>query len=422
MTGKYLKRIVDSSVQEYLEFMGAILIEGPKWCGKTRTSMEFAKSELFITNGNQIKSLNTALEIGKFDFLEGDVPKLIDEWQEVPGIWDAVRFEVDRRSKKGQFILTGSSVPPAESTRHSGAGRIARMIMRPMSLFESGESNGNVSLKDLFDPNIAFESVSTKLTIEGLAGALARGGWPDSLSEPSDKATKVVSGYLDTVIGSDVSRVDGISRNPETARRIVESIARNISTAASMETIRTDVNGIDGKMTDVTLRSYLGAMEKIFLIENLPAWNPHLRSRTKLLTTAKWHFVDPSIALSALEGTKEALLNDFNTFGLLFESLCLRDLRIYSQSLNGSVRYLRNKNGFEVDLIVQLRDGRWGGIEVKLGSTEIDRGAENLLKLNDMVDADNMKAPSFLMVLTAGQYGYKRPDGVLVVPIGSLKD
>ncbi|MDR3283072.1 MAG: DUF4143 domain-containing protein [Candidatus Methanoplasma sp.] len=421
MVDRYLKRILDSEIKEYLDSMGAILIEGPKWCGKTRTSKEFAKSILSIADPNQIKSIKLATENGLYNFLDGDTPLLIDEWQDVPEIWNAVRFEVDRRGKKGQFILTGSSVPPAEPTRHSGAGRIARVTMRPMSLFESGESDGKISLSGLFEPDGNFAGYS-KLTIDGLALALTRGGWPGSLDDAPTQASRTASQYLKAVTNSDLSRVDGINKNPKIVSRIVASIARNISTYASMETIRRDVNGDEGNMADDTLKNYIAAMERIFLVENLPAWNPHTRSRTKLVTTPKWHFTDPSIATSALGKTKDALLSDYETFGPLFESLCVRDLRAYCEPMDGYVSFFRNKNGFEVDLIAERPDGRWGAIEVKLGGPEIDTAAKNLLKLKDMVDPDFMRPPSFLMVLTAGQFGYKRPDGVLVVPIGCLRD
>ncbi|MDR0523390.1 MAG: DUF4143 domain-containing protein [Candidatus Methanoplasma sp.] len=422
MGKEYLRRVADGMVKECLEMAGAVLIEGPKWCGKTRTAEEFAKSALYITSESRIKSLKKAAESGARGFLNGDAPRLIDEWQEVPEIWDAVRFEVDHRGERGQFILTGSSVPQKDSTRHSGAGRVARVAMRPMSLFESGESNGAISLKGLFEGNVAGDGGSSSLSLEGLARAIARGGWPESLEDPADKDPKAASWYLDAVIGSDLSRVDGVNRKPGTSRRIIESIARNLSTGASMEAIRTDANGTDGKMTGVTLKSYIDAMEAVFLLENLPAWNPHLRSRTKLASSGKWHFADPSIALAALGGTKDALLGDMRAFGFFFESLCVRDLRVYAQPLGGRVGHLRNKNGFEVDLIVELPDGRWGAAEVKLGASEEDRAAENLLKLRDMIDDGRMRQPSFLMILTAGAYGYRRRDGVLVVPIGCLRD
>ena len=416
----YIDRIVDKDVKEYLEFTGALLIEGPKWCGKTRTSEEFAKSKLTITNQEMIDRLNMMVNVGIFDFLDMEAPMLIDEWQHVPGIWDAVRVTVDaRRGKSGQFILTGSSVPPKGSTLHSGAGRIATLTMRTMSLFESGESNGNVSLSGLFN-NERIGGVS-KLTIKDLAAAIERGGWPESLKHSEKNRTRIISQYLKQTINSDISNVDNTRRDPETIRRMIESIARNISTCASSETIRKEAAGENDTLSINTFKEYLNAMQRIFLVENVPAWNPHLRSRTRLVTSSKWNFTDPSIALSALRASSDALMNDLNTFGYLFESLCVRDLRVYAQPLDGSVSHFRDKNGNEVDLIIELPGGDWGAAEVKMGGTRVEEGAKNLLKFRDKIDTDMMKPPSFLMVLTAGQYAVKRPDGVVEVPIGCLK-
>ena len=421
MSDTYRKRIVDPYIQSCLESMGALLIEGAKWCGKTRTSEELAKSALYIEGKQQINSLKLAIDSGIKNFLDGDTPRLIDEWQEVPEIWDAIRFEVDHRHKRGQFILTGSSVPPEGSVVHSGAGRIARVTMRPMSLFESGESNGQVSLRDLFDPNSAFGGYS-ELTVDKLANALTRGGWPESLLNAPKMASWTAAQYVDAIVNSNLSKIDGVVRDPVIIRRIIESVSRNISTFASKETIRRDINGAEGTVTEATLADYLKIMEKTFVIEPLPAWNPHIRSRTRLMKTPKWHFVDPSIATAALNVSSDALLMDYNAFGFLFESLCVRDLRIYSQPLAGSISYFRNKNGNEVDIIVGLQGGKWGAIEAKLGDIQIEEGAKSLLRLRDDIDTEHMEPPSFLMVLTGGRFAYKRPDGVLVVPIGCLRD
>ena len=422
MPEKYMKRIVDPYIEELLGCMGALLIEGPKWCGKTRTSEEFAKSTFRIENRDQIEFLKVMIGNGMRTFLEGDTPRLIDEWQSVPSIWDAVRFEIDRRQgKRGQFILTGSSVPPRESFIHSGAGRIGRIAMRTMSLFESGESSGHVSLCDLFNSECRIDGHS-ELTVENLACALTRGGWPESLRDTQKNASRIASLYVKAIADSDISRTYSTKKDPSAVRRIIESISRNISTSASKETIRKDVNGAEGTMTDVTLNDHLKAMEKIFFTENLPAWNPHMRSKTRLMKVPKWHFTDPSIATAALRVSSDALLSDFEAFGLLFESLCVRDLRVYSQPMDGTLSYFCNKNGHEIDLILELPGGKWGAIEVKLGGKYIDDGAKNLLKLCDDIDTEYMKPPSFLMVLTAGQFAYRRPDGVIVVPIGCLKD
>ena len=422
MADKYIARIIDKEVQEHLEFMGAVLIEGPKWCGKTRTSKEFAKSMLSITNKNQISYLNLSLENGIFDFLDEEPPMLIDEWQLVPGIWDAVRVAVDNRGKKGQFILAGSSVPPKDSEPlHSGAGRIARLTMRTMSLFESGESNGKVSLKSLFNPDYKVGGHSD-LSVNELATAIARGGWPESLGQEEKNATHIVDQYLKAIVNSDITPAGDGKMNPITVRRIVESVSRNISTYAALETIRKDVAGESETLSVNTLKKYLDALRDVFLLENLPAWNPHLRSKTRLITTPKWHFTDPSIAMSALRASSSALTKDYKMFGLLFESLCVRDLRIYLQSVGGTVSHFRDLNGNEVDLIVELRGKEWGAIEVKLGGKDVDDGARNLLRLKDNIDTEKMRPPSFLMVLTGGQYAVKRPDGVYVVPIGCLRE
>jgi len=422
MAGEYRRRIVDPYVKEYLDLMGALLIEGPKWCGKTRTSEEFAKSALRIENKKQIRALKLALNNGVKTSLEGDTPRLIDEWQEVPEIWDAIRFEVDHRhGKRGQFILTGSSTPPHNSVVHSGAGRIARITMRPMSLFESGESNGQISLSRLFESDSVVGGYS-ELTLDKLADALTRGGWPESLNDISGAAPRIAAEYVKAVVNSDFFRNEDNKKDPESIELILESISRNISTFAGRETIRRDVNGAEGTMSDATLAEYLDSMKKIFLVENLPAWNPHIRSRTRLMKIPKWHFTDPSIAAAALGVSSEALLNDYNTLGLFFESLCIRDLRVYSQPLDGRVSYFRDNNGNEVDAIIELPGRKWGAVEIKLSDDNIDRGAKNLLRLRDKIDTEYMKQPSFLMVLTAGQFGYRRPDGVLVVPIGCLRD
>lgn len=422
MADRYMERIIDKELNKHLKFMGAVLVEGPKWCGKTRTSKELAESVLSITNKNQIKSLNLLLENGAFDFLNESPPMLIDEWQLVPGIWDAVRTVVDERGKRGQFILTGSSAPPKGSEPlHSGAGRISKLTMRTMSLFESGESSGSVSLSGLFDPDYKVSGRSP-LSVNGLATAIARGGWPESLKDKEDNATRIVNQYLNAVIDSDVSQVSEGRKDPGMMRRIIESVARNISTYASLETIRRDVAGESGTLSVNTLKEYLDSMQGIFLIENLPAWNPHLRSKTRLISSPKWHFTDPSIAMSALRASPTALLEDHRSFGLFFESLCVRDLRIYMQPIEGTVSHFRDVNGNEVDLIVELPGKEWGAIEVKLGGDGIDEGAKNLIRLKNSIDAERMKPPSFLMVLTGGQYAMRRPDGVFVVPIGCLRE
>ncbi|HVI39485.1 MAG TPA: DUF4143 domain-containing protein, partial [Anaerovoracaceae bacterium] len=353
--------------------------------------------------------------------LRGETPRLIDEWQTAPVLWDAVRFAVDERGESGQFILTGSAVPLDNAVQHTGTGRISRMLMRPMSLFESLESSGDVSLKSIFDGDTNVEGFSN-LTIERLAFVLSRGGWPASAGERDDIALKRVYDYVDAVINLDVSRVDGVEKSPARVRALMRALARNISTMANQTTIRNDIAGDEDTISEKTIASYLNALRRIFVVEDLPAWSPAMRSKTTIRTSPKRHFIDPSIATAVLRATPEALLDDFNTFGLLFESLCIRDLRVYAQALDGEVFHYRDKNGLEADAIVHLKDGRWGAIEVKMGSKEIEDAAKNLKALKDRVNTDKMKAPSFLMVLTGTELAYRREDGVYIVPIGCLKD
>ncbi|MCL2666080.1 MAG: DUF4143 domain-containing protein, partial [Defluviitaleaceae bacterium] len=353
--------------------------------------------------------------------LKGKTPRLIDEWQTAPVLWDAVRFAVDRRNETGQFILTGSAVPKDNAVQHTGTGRISRMIMRPMSLFESMESNGSVSLKTMFNGSTDGDCFSG-LTIEGLAFALTRGGWPASVGQKESIALRRVYDYVDAIINTDVSRVDGVEKNPSRVQVLMRSIARNISTTASIAVIMADIAGNEETISDKTIASYLNALRRIFVIEDLPAWNPAMRSKTALRTSSKRHFVDPSIATATLRVTPDGLLQDFNTFGLLFESLCIRDLRIYAQAMDGEVFHYRDKNGLEADAIIHLKDGRWGAIEVKTGAKEIEIAAENLKLLRNKVNLNKMKEPSFLMVLTGTEIGYRRKDGVYIVPIGCLRD
>ncbi|HOW32767.1 MAG TPA: DUF4143 domain-containing protein, partial [Bacteroidales bacterium] len=341
-------------------------------------------------------------------------------WQMAPVIWDAVRFAVDKRGLMGQFVLTGSSTPADNETAHSGTGRIARMLMRPMSLFESDESNGKVSIKDLFEGQTDIAAKST-LTIEQIAHAICRGGWPAAVKS-GKQSPRIAMNYVDAVINLDIHRVDGVEKDPERVRLLLQSLARNISTLATSKTIMDDIQVNETSITDKTLNSYLNALRRLFVIEDVHAWQPSLRSKTAIRTANKRQFVDPSIATAALRTNATGILRDFETFGFLFESLCTRDLRVYSQAIDGGVFHYRDKSGLESDLIIKLNDGRWAPVEVKLGNKQIEEAAANLIKLSHKVDADKMNQPSFLMVLTGGQVAYRRPDGVLVVPIGCLKD
>ncbi len=418
-TNNYISRISDVYLQNLLESSGAVLIEGAKWCGKTQSSLQAANSAVFMQDPDVGPGYLSMADTKPSLLLDGEVPLLLDEWQMAPVLWDAVRFAVDKRGKMGQFILTGSSTPNDNLISHSGTGRIARMLMRPMSLFESNESNGAVSLRELFDGNTEVSARST-LTIEQIAHSISRGGWPVAILLKK-QSPRIAMNYVDAVISMDINQVDGIEKDPEKVRLLLQSLARNISTMATAKTIMDDIKANHSSITDKTLNSYLNALRRIFVIEDVPAWQPSLRSKTAIRTANKRQFVDPSIAAAVLRTDSNGILKDFETFGFLFESLCTRDLRVYAQVSDGGGHY-RDKSELESDIIVKLYDGRWAAIEVKLGVRQIEEAASNLIKLSQKIDTDKMNKPAFLMVLTGGQVAYKRPDGVLVVPISCLKD
>lgn len=415
-----MPRICDADLQLALQSSGAVLIEGAKWCGKTSTSMNASCSVLFMQDPDKTSAYLAMADTKPSLLLKGDTPRLIDEWQMAPVLWDAVRFEVDKRAEMGQFILTGSAVPSDNVTAHTGTGRISRLLLRPMSLFESGESNGEISLRALFNGDLDVEAISD-FSIEDIAFVLCRGGWPASVQQKKATALRMAVDYVEAVINHDVSRVDDVEKNPERVRILLRSLARNISTIATYQTIKDDIEATDITISDKTISSYMNALRRIFLVEDLPAWAPSLRSKTAIRTSPKRHFVDPSIATAVLRSNPEGILNDFQYFGFLFESLCTRDIRVYAQTNDGDVFHYRDKSGLEADLIIQLHNGRWAAIEIKLGQKQIDYAAENLLKLKSRIDKDKMGKPSFLMVLTGGEYAYRREDGVLVVPIACLK-
>jgi predicted AAA+ superfamily ATPase len=417
----YTPRICDAELQEALGIMGAVLIEGAKWCGKTSTAANAANSIIFMQDPDKAQSYQEMTDTKPSLLLQGETPRLIDEWQMAPVLWDAVRFEVDKRGEPGQFILTGSAVPSDNVTAHTGTGRFARILMRPMSLYESRESNGSVSLADLFDGKHDVEGIST-MSIEQIAFAVCRGGFPATIGRPDKAALRMSVDYVEAVIDHDVSRLDGVEKNPDRVRLILRSLARNIATMASMETVRGDVESTETNISDKTFATYYNALRRIFVVEDMPAWAPSLRSRTAIRTSPKRHFVDPSIATAVMRATPEAILQDFEYFGFLFEAMCARDVRVYAQRNDGDVYHYRDKSNLEADMIVQRHDGHWGAVEVKLGNRQIDEAAANLLKLRNRVDTDKMREPSFLMVLTGGQYAFRRKDGVLVVPIGCLKN
>jgi len=422
MPNGYIKRISDDKLKLLLQAKGAVLIEGPKWCGKTSSAEVMAKSVLYMQDPDTLKANILTAKTKPSLLLEGETPRLLDEWQVAPELWNAVRFAVDKRRKKGQFILTGSVIPTRTDDMHTGTGRIARMKMRTMSLFETQDSTGEISLEALFDNNANSEGKS-HLSVEQLAFILNRGGWPAAAEEKNDKiAFAIAYDYLEAIANEDISKADGIEKNPDRVKGLIRSLSRNISGEAKASTILNDLIKNDESLSHVTIDQYITALKKIFVIEDLPAWSAKLRSKTALRTTAKRHFADPSIATASLRATPKKLLSDFNTFGLLFESLCIRDLRIYAESIDGNIYHYRDKSDLEVDAIIELADGRWSAVEIKLGAGEIEDAAENLLRLKRTVDTEKMNEPSFLMVLTGTEYAFQMKNGVWVVPLGCLKN
>lgn len=435
---EYKKRIADQMLTDKLESSGAVLVEGPKYCGKTTLAKQQAGSILSMADPDTL-SQNLALARTNISrLLAGATPRLIDEWQIAPQFWDAVRNEVDKREDDGQFILTGSAVPPKpkkdadgnlieeEQIHHSGTGRISRLKLRTMTLWESEDSTGMVSLRKLFEYADSIDGES-HIDLERLAYLTCRGGWPKAVLKKSEKAALAQAfNYFDAVVGNDIKRVDDVDRDEELAKRIMRSYARNQASQATARTILADIkaNG-DEQMSENTIYSYVKALKEIFVIEDSVAWNPNLRSKTAIRTSDTRYFIDPSIATAALGMGPKDLINDMETFGLIFETLAVRDLRVYAESLDGKVYHYRDKNNLECDAVVHLRNGSYGLIEIKIGGTNlINGGATNLKLLSDKIDTTKMKKPSFLMVLTGiGDYAYKRPDdGVLVVPIGCLKN
>ena len=421
---EYYQRVSDKVLLEHLESKGAVLIEGAKWCGKTTSAKHIAKSVIEMDRPDMTEQYQQMARINPSNLLEGEVPHLIDEWQIATNIWNAVRYEVDQRGEFGQFILTGSSVPAAlDESMHTGTGRIVRMQMRPMSLFESKDSTGQVSLMDLF--NKKDISAVDNHSIDEIAFLICRGGWPAALNHSKKIALKQAFDYYDAVVNDDISRVDRVKRDSERTKRILKSYARNVATQASLETIRSDVISNDVETFDKeALYGYLNALKRIFVIEDSPAWNPNLRSKTAIRTSDTRYFVDPSIAVAALGLGPTDLVNNLALMGLIFENLCVRDLRIYADALDGSVYHYRDKTGLECDAVIHLRNGSYGLVEVKLGGDQsINEGAESLLKLTSKIDTEKMKKPAFLMVLCGvAPFAYKREDGVFVVPITCLKD
>lgn len=434
----YKSRVCDEYLQLKLRTSGAVLVTGPKWCGKTWTAAHAAKSVLYLQDPDRKASYLKMAQTQPSLLLRGNQPRLIDEWQDAKVLWDAVRFSVDQNPGMGQFILTGSvsvdeyedneddkeakkKKDESEKVMHTGTGRISRLRMRPMSLFETGESNGTISLKSLFDGNQEVASMS-QTTVEDLAHIICRGGWPASLNLNKEDSLEVAKNYVEAVCERDARAIDHTRKDPDRVRAILRSLARNISTMATSRTIMGDVVANDVSLTNKTLDVYLRALRKLFVVEDIKAWQPSLRSKTAIRTSDKRQFVDPSIAVAALGIGPKAILDDFNYFGFLFESLATRDLRVYTEPLRGQVRHYHDANNLEADLIILLSDGRWAPVEVKLGSKEIEEGASHLISLANDIDMTKFRAPSFLMVLTGGEFAYRREDGVFVVPLGCLRD
>jgi len=429
MKTTYLVRNIDSELESYLEAFGAILITGPKWCGKTTSASMKAKSILKLQDPDKSQGYLLTAQTKPSLLLEGDKPRLIDEWQMAPVIWDAIRTSVDDLRTEGLYILTGSTVVDESKIMHTGTGRIARLMMYPMSLFESKESNGTISLKQLFnDKNYSIDGLKSNLTIENLIFATCRGGWPSSLTKKTETAKLLVAkSYLDNIIQTDISAVDGKKREPLKVQYLLRSYARNIGTISSNKTIIDDVNS-NTSLSESAYYEYINALNKLYVIEDIPAWNPSIRSKTSIRSSNKRMFIDPSIAAAALGVSPQMLLQDFETFGFMFENLCIRDLKVYASSLGGNLSYYRDRMNLEVDAVLRLNDGRFALIEFKLGTKQIEEAAKHLLEVVDLIRKANetrsshkLKEPDLLMIITGGEIAYTREDGIKIVPIGCLK-
>jgi len=416
----YITRILDVLLEEYLQTFGAVNIQGPKWCGKTTTAEQKAKSIIRFQDPDQGESNRMMAEINASYLLKGAYPRLLDEWQVVPPIWDAVRLAVDNEQEEGMFILTGSSVPVDDGIHHSGTGRISRLVMRPMSLFESGESNGSVSLSSLFSSTTPIDPQKSEITIPDLAFLMCRGGWPASVNKSEKSALLIAQEYIVSLAESEVSRTSGSKKNPQRVMNLLRSYARNISTLATNESIIGDIQANDLSFSETTYYEYLNALQRLYIVEDVPAWNPAIRSKTVLRSRSKHELADPSLVVAGLGLSSDVLLKDLPFMGFVFETLCIRDLRVYSQKMGGSISYYHDRYDLECDCVLHLRDGRYALIECKMGGSGIDEGAEHLLELVRLIKLHKMQAPSFLMVLTASEIAYERPDGVKVVPIGCL--
>lgn len=422
---EYRSRIVDEILSDKLEAKGAVVIVGPKWCGKTTTALQQAKSVIRIDEPQRRDEYIQLSEINPVKLLEGETPRLIDEWQIAPRIWDAARYEIDTRDDEGQFILTGSAVPvDSKEILHSGTGRFTWLTMRPMSLFESGESTGEVSLRDLFSNPSKIEGQS-KTDIDLLAFYICRGGWPRAISMSEKAALMQAADYYDGVVNSDINRADNVSKNPDRVKRLMKSYARNQGGQIANTLIKDDILANDVEtLNEDTVASYINALKKIYVVEDMPAWNPNLRSKTAIRTSDTRYYVDPSIATAALGIGPKDLVNDLETLGLLFETLCVRDIRVYADAIGGQVYHYRDKSGLECDTVIHLRNGDYGLVEIKLGGEKlISEGVKNLKDLSDKIDTTKMKNPSFMAIIVGvGEYAYRREDGIFIVPISCLRN
>ena len=426
----YYKRMVDEQIKDYLDAFGAVSIEGPKWCGKTTSAKQIAASVLELQDTDKREEYLATAQTKPSFLLEGETPRLIDEWQDAPVLWDAVRVAVDRRQRTGQFILTGSSTANTDETAHTGTGRIATLPMLPMSLYESGESSGEVSLGGLFDSPSCEVSGHSGMEIEDLIFAACRGGWPAALFPQTERGKLLVAkNYVKTVCDKDISKAAGEKLDPRIAKNILRSYARNISTLAEKTTILADVTSSNDSLARSTFDKYVSVLEKLFVIQDIDAWNPSIRSKTAIRSGAKRGFCDPSVAVAALGVGPMQLHTQLKTFGFIFESMCIRDLKAYSARQGGEISYYRDRYGLEADVVLHLEDGRYALIECKLGSREIEEGAQHLLQIRSLVRGHNekegqvpLREPDLLIVITGGQMAYTRADGVKVIPLGCLKD
>ncbi len=415
---KYYERILDKLLKEELEAFGAVLITGPKWSGKSTTAKKLAKTVVNLQDPLKKEDYIAMINLNPYLILEGEKPLLIDEWQEAPVLWDAIRHDVDEKNTKGLYILTGSQKVDSSKISHSGAGRISRILMRTMSLYESKISSGKISLEALFEGK-EFEAVKSSLSIEDVANLIVRGGFPGTIDETLTVARKQVRGYMDIIASVEITTIDGVRRDPNVMFQVLRALARNTATQVTDVNLIKDIEVNNFSIHRNTLSSYLNVLKDLYIIEDLKAWNPRLRSKSTIRTSDTRHFIDPSIPANLLDAGPEDLLRDVKTFGLLFESLVVRDLKVYADYLSGKVFHYRDSSGLKADSIMHLDNGKWAAIEIKLGVKDLDKAAENLIKLKNTVDIK--LEPSFLMIITGGEFAYKREDGVFVVPIGCLK-